>query len=246
MSSEGKWIVGVDIAPGTYRSDGVFSSDMPPCIWLRLSGLGGGRDDNVIHAIGPPIQTATIAEGDAGFVAERECGTWSLAPTAGPRATEFGPGSWIVGVDIAPGTYRSAGNPSDCRWQLMSSFSGYGDVTAEGISWHTVTISPADSGFSADVSCGTWTPAPTSGPQASSFGPGAWIVGVDIAPGIYQNVIGADTGVRPCVWNRLSGFGGAEEEEILGGFGRESHSVAIADRDIGFQARSGCGDWTRR
>ena len=53
-----------------------------------------------------PLTVVQIAPTDAGFSANEGCGTWSLVPLTGPQATSFGPGTWVVGVDIAPGRYQ--------------------------------------------------------------------------------------------------------------------------------------------
>ena len=107
------WVVGVDIAPGTYRSSG----GGPFCYWQRLSGFGGSSSERIVNEIVfyGEIQTVTIMADDAGFSAAPECGTWSPAPTRGPKAAGFGPGVWVVGVDIAPGRYRSSGGEG-CFW----------------------------------------------------------------------------------------------------------------------------------
>ena len=151
------WIVGVDIAPGTYRSDGT-----DRCLWQRLTGFGGFSDEsNGWGGGGDGPRTVTIAATDAGFSSFAGCGTWSPAPTSGPQATTFGPGAWIVGVDIAPGTYRSSSDRISCGWTRLSGFDGayftsrieggFGDVRP------TVVIEASDAGFASDAGCGTWT-----------------------------------------------------------------------------------------
>lgn len=85
------------------------------------------------------------------------------APCASPapRVT-FDDGTWIVGTDIAPGTYRSLGPIGDvsCYWKRMSGFSGhYTDTIASDIDSGgpaVVTIDPTDAGFQSS-GCGVWT-----------------------------------------------------------------------------------------
>lgn len=85
----------------------------------------------------------------------------TVAPTTttapGPKTT-FSDGSYRVGVDIAPGTYRSSGTGSDCYWQRLSNFTGSGNILANYLSNSptTVTILPGDAGFESRR-CGTWT-----------------------------------------------------------------------------------------
>lgn len=77
-------------------------------------------------------------------------------------STTFGPGTYIVGTDIAPGTYVSDNTSGHiCLWERPSGFSGESDdVIASDIAEDgqiIVEIAPTDAGFSADEQCGTWT-----------------------------------------------------------------------------------------
>lgn len=81
----------------------------------------------------------------------------TAAPPAGPR-TSFGDGTYIVGTDIAPGTYRAPGGDT-CYWERESSLSGSSDdIIANNLSpgQQTVTIAASDKGFKTQ-GCGTWT-----------------------------------------------------------------------------------------
>ena len=68
---EGEFIVGTDIQPGTYRSDGPGD-----CYWSRVSGWSHELTDVIANdnTAGPAI--VTIAATDKGFTSRR-CGTWS-------------------------------------------------------------------------------------------------------------------------------------------------------------------------
>lgn len=81
--------------------------------------------------------------------------TTTTAP--GPKTT-FGEGSYRVGIDIAPGTYRSSGTSTACYWKRMSNFTGTDDIIANylSVSPTTVTILASDKGFETRR-CGTWT-----------------------------------------------------------------------------------------
>lgn len=93
----------------------------------------------------------------------------SVAPTASASLplgaasalpTSFGDGTYIVGSDIAPGTYRAPGGDS-CYWARLSGFDGtIDDILAnnDGQTRPTVTISASDAGFETS-GCGTWTQA---------------------------------------------------------------------------------------
>ena len=79
-------------------------------------------------------------------------------PTPGPRS-DFGAGTWRVGTDILPGTYRTDGPArSNCYWARLSGFSG---TTAHIIANDNtngpaiVTIAASDAGFESS-GCRPW------------------------------------------------------------------------------------------
>ena len=154
--TDGTWRVGIDIVPGLYRA-----ADTQGCYWERLSGFSGGLGEILANdnAVGPAL--VAISPGDVGF-SSRRCGTWVLADTdqsAAPART-FGDGAWRVGIDIAPGTYRTTG-VSGCYWERLSGFGGsFYDIIANDNADGSalVTIAPSDVGFSC-TRCGTWVPA---------------------------------------------------------------------------------------
>ena len=94
----------------------------------------------------------------------------SPTSTVGGALITFGDGTYVVGTDVAPGTYRnSESDPSQgCQWARLSGFGGESsDVITELFSYdqQVVTISPDDAGFTSS-GCGTWTligasPTPT-------------------------------------------------------------------------------------
>ncbi len=85
---------------------------------------------------------------------------------------------------------------------------------------------------------------PTASPTAAaelplaSISDGTWMVGNEVAAGIYSAPGGAE-----CSWKRLSGFSGATEDTIAAGSGADRLIVEIVPADRGFST-SGCGQWT--
>ena len=75
---------------------------------------------------------------------------------------------------------------------------------------------------------------------SQSFGDGTWIVGSDIAPGLYVAPGIID---EYCSWERLSGFGGTFDEIIAIEFDYGRKLVEIASTDAAFKS-DGCGLWT--
>ena len=64
---DGVWIVGVDVQPGHYTSQGGTA-----CVWQRLSGFGGTSDESTeVGSVG----SVEIIPTDKGF-SSSHCGTW--------------------------------------------------------------------------------------------------------------------------------------------------------------------------
>ena len=173
---DGTWTVGVDIQYGTYRS-------IPPkegtCYWQAVSDFTGGMSSIIANDSGPlddehndgggPM-VADIYATDAGFVS-RNCGTWERVTSvmSSSMTSPFGDGWYVVGVDIAPGTWSAPGGTTWCIWKRMDSFRGQRSTSAiiersasktEGlyseVPSQTVTIEPTDAGFWSQ-NCGGWT-----------------------------------------------------------------------------------------
>lgn len=71
---DGTYMVGADIVPGTWRSDGGSG-----CYWERLADLRGTLDSIIANELGQGPQLVTILASDRAFKAKR-CGTWTLVP----------------------------------------------------------------------------------------------------------------------------------------------------------------------
>jgi hypothetical protein len=161
---------------------------------------------------------------------------------ASPPAT-FGDGTYTVGEDIQPGRYRARQLGNLCYWERLSGFSGDpNEIIANDIPVGSavVDILPGDAGFSSS-GCGQWTAdlSPITGSPSSPFGDGAYIVGVDIAPGTWSA-----PGGPTCYWERRSGFSGAFDELLANDLPQGSAIVTIAPADVGFSTH-GCGEWSR-
>jgi hypothetical protein len=115
-----------------------------------------------------PTRTATVARPTVSKPAATPTPTPSrttaaFTPTLEPAPpTIEGTGTFLVGEDIQPGTYRSPGANDDgqCYWQRLSGLSGTNDDyiaygSAEGP--QVVTISPSDVAFKIQ-DCLPWEP----------------------------------------------------------------------------------------
>ena len=154
---DGSHEVGVDIAPGTYRTSGP-TAGMPICSYARLRTAGASYADTsqvlqLENVMGSAV--VTIQSSDGGFFSQL-CGTWTRQTQASTPRTSFGDGSHEVGVDIAPGTYRTsgptAGMPICSYARLRTAGASYADTTQvlqlENVMGPAVvTIRPSDGGF---------------------------------------------------------------------------------------------------
>lgn len=154
----------------------------------------------------------------------------------------FGDGTYQVGTDIQPGTYRTREGSPGCYYERLSGFSGeFDDILANGNTDApaVITIKPTDAGFTSQ-GCGTWTKDLSAITESKiSFGEGAYIVGTDIEAGTYRN-----SGSSGCYYERLSEFTGDFDAIIANGNTNASAVVTIAPTDAGFQSQ-GCGTWSK-
>jgi hypothetical protein len=150
---DGTYRVGKDVPAGTYRSRGGDG-----CYWQRLKSFSGGFGAIIANANPRGPALVTILPTDKGFETN-DCGTWTsnLARITKSK-TRFGEGTYIVKVDIAPGTYRTR-EGDGCYWARLRAFTGgFGAIVANGNPTGSaiVTIAPSDKGFESN-DCGTWS-----------------------------------------------------------------------------------------
>jgi hypothetical protein len=152
--SDGTFVVGNDIQPGTYRT----REASPGCYYARLKGFGGTVDDIIANDNTDYPAIVTISPTDKGFESNN-CGTWTKDLSAITASkTSFEDGMYIVGTDIKPGTYKSRGQ-SGCYYARLSGFGGTIDNIIANNNTNTpaiVTVSAGDKGFQSN-NCGTWT-----------------------------------------------------------------------------------------
>lgn len=163
-------------------------------------------------------------------------------PTPKPEEPGFSDGTYQVGADIKPGTYRTREGSPGCYYARLAGFSNeMNDILANGNtdSPAVVTIKPTDTGFESQ-GCGKWTQDLSAITESkTSFDDGAYIVGKDIEPGTYKN-----SGSSGCYYARLSDFTGDMNSIIANGTTDTPTVVTIKPTDTGFEAQ-GCGKWTK-
>ena len=167
------------------------------------------------------------------------------SPPPPPPVVTFEPGQHRIGSDIDAGRYY-ADPAAGCYWARQSEFGGtpaetiaFQFIDFDAAQW-VVDISPSDRGFTARAPCGTWFSTPRH-PMQASIPPGVWVVGAQVAPGLYQ------TSASPgCHWERLRHFTGEPDgvlaQDLLGSAGPQF--VNIAAGDAGFRSDAACGTWT--
>ena len=165
-----------------------------------------------------------------------------VPPTPTPTYAIFTDGSYQVGIDIQPGTYRTTTGSQGCYYARLKGFGGsVEDILANNITDDPaiVTILPTDKGFESQ-NCGTWTQDLSQiTTSMTTFPDGMYIVGVDIKPGTYRS-----NGNQGCYYARLSDFTGSLYSIIANNITDNSTIVTISASDKGFQSK-GCGTWTR-
>ena len=158
----GQFRVGDQIVAGRYFTD-------PPqsgCYFERQRGFSGTFTDVIANRFvgyDGMQYIVDILASDAAFKTDPKCGTWFDSPRHGSQSS-IPPGVWLVGSQIAPGTYQVS-SAAGCYWERLRHFQyqGVGAVIANSFSaaakTQTVTIVTGDVGFSNDGHCGTWTRA---------------------------------------------------------------------------------------
>ncbi len=127
------------------------------------------------------------------------------------QPSDFGPGTYRVGLDIAPGTYRARSAGSGCTWSLRVGANIPKSDNPVTSSHTIVTLDASDTDFTTSPECGTWSldfSPSTASLTADVMPPDAQdltlVVGIDVSPGVWRVAATGDA----CEVERLIGFGG--------------------------------------
>ena len=137
--------IGVIIGPLTYESALGAQITVPSIIAERIQVVNedvASSDDVSIVARPEVSPTATTSTTDLESDAPR---------------TEFGDGTWRIGIDVQPGTYFSEAS-DDCYWQRLAGLSGSSSEILANDNTDAravVEILPSDVGFDSSR-CGEW------------------------------------------------------------------------------------------
>jgi hypothetical protein len=159
FEGDGDFEVGSDIKPGTYRTTGNTDG---LCYWERAKDSSGEMDSLLANDNVTGTGYVTVKATDKLF-SSSDCGDWEAvdAKAKGSPASKMtgDAGMLRVGVDIAPGTYKSTGNTDDsCYWERaedadhsIDSIIANNNVTGTAV----VTISASDAYFKTS-GCQDW------------------------------------------------------------------------------------------
>ena len=158
----------------------------------------------------------------------------TVAPTPLPSATPT-PASepTATSTSLPTATPTPAPEPTAAATPLPT-------ATPTPASEPTATFTPLPAATPTPTSEPTATPSPMPEPTPTpepGLGDGTWIVGTDIAPGLY-----ATSGGEFCYWARLKGFSGTLDDVLVNQIGTGRQVVSIATNDVGFET-NGCGEW---
>jgi len=173
-----------------------------------------------------------------------------LALCAATDRTSFGPGTYLVGTDIAAGRYYADTGPW-CYWERSNGrqdVSKYiaNDIWVDDVDQVIVDILSSDAYFEGDSDCGTWYNTPRHEGSSTKIAPGSWLVGSQVTPGTYMS-IQLESG---CYWERVSKFtgewfdGSTIENDYVGDDELGIKTITILESDVGFQSND-CGSWTK-
>jgi hypothetical protein len=130
-------------------------------------GAAGSQDKPPKATSATPAPDArTVTETVTASVAAPAPATSTVTVTAAPPAGAAPPaaggatieeGTYSVGVDIQPGTYRAIGAGSDCYWSITKSGSNGSDIIENHIGGGNLTVTLKAGQDFTSQRCGTWS-----------------------------------------------------------------------------------------
>lgn len=145
----GTYRVGTDITPGIYAGK-VGIEIFDSCYWARLSGASGDFSELIGNDNAQGQFYVEIKSTDKYF--KVDCDITPLDDWQAPNTplTEIETGTYLIGRDIAPGTYRGEAGTDvleSCYWARLSGVSGdFGHLIANDNAngQYFVTVRPSD------------------------------------------------------------------------------------------------------
>lgn len=189
----GQFRVGDQILAGRYFTD----PNQSGCYWERQRGFTGTFADIIANrfvAYDGMQLIVDIMAADVAFKTDPKCGSWLDSPIHGMQSS-IPAGVWLVGSQIAPGTY-DVSSRAGCYWERLRHFQyqGVSAVIANSFSAaarsQSVTIAADDVGFSNDGNCGTWTPVSGAKPVQAAAAPEQSVADIERNRDLYERSVG--------------------------------------------------------
>ncbi|MFJ8016364.1 hypothetical protein [Streptomyces sp. NPDC096339] len=215
----------------------------------RHKALTSGGAVLALMTLGACTDTDTAGKDDA---AKKPAASAS-APAAGgdsaQKKTAFkGSGTFEVGKDVQPGTYRTTGNGSaGCYWERAKDSSGEADsiISNDNVTGASyVTIADTDKIFKTN-DCKAWEavdPKAAGGSPKTEFSGKAGMlkVGTDIAPGTYKTTEAGDG----CYWERMKSAS-HDLDSIIANENPTGPAIVTIGADDAYFKTNDCGDWKK-
>ncbi|MFF5921864.1 hypothetical protein ACFY8C_26465 [Streptomyces flavochromogenes] len=159
IDGDGDFEVGADVKPGLYRSTGNKDAG---CYWERAKNASADTDSILANDNVTGTSYVEIKASDKLFKSSG-CGTWEAVDAKAkgtPGTTLKGDGGMFkVGVDIAPGTYKSTGNKdAECYWERSKDAShGTDSILAnDNVTGTAIVKVGASDAYFKSSGCGDW------------------------------------------------------------------------------------------
>ncbi|MFF4010393.1 hypothetical protein [Streptomyces sp. NPDC001717] len=219
----------------------------------RHKVLTGGGAVLALMTLGACTGTDTAGKDDA---AKKPAASAPASAAAGGDSTQKkaalkGSGTFEVGKDVQPGTYRTTGNgTAGCYWERAKDSSGEADsiISNDNVTGTSyVTIADTDKIFKSN-DCKSWEavdPKAAGGSPKTEFSGKAGMlkVGTDIAPGTYKSAGPAEEG-GGCYWERTKNAA-HDLDSIIANENPTGPAIVTIGADDAYFKTNDCGDWKK-
>ena len=130
---------------------------MGSCYWARLSGVSGEFSDLITNDNAIGVFYVEVLNTDAYFKTDCAITPLDAWPKPDAPASKIEPGTYLVGQDISPGTYRGeagVGVLDSCYWARLNGVSGeFSDLIANDNATGPYFVSVQNSDYALSTTC---------------------------------------------------------------------------------------------